>query len=247
MAKGRPTLRANWGESRGQKSSGLWRGRRGQGGQGGETDTSLTRRSAQEKSFFFLPGAQLAGRPAASTRGRQHCPPPSLRGFLTTPEAWASYLPRRHCPRWIWACPRWPAKRGSEKTLSLWDSRGAGWTTYKRALLRSVPACSPSGLQRAHIPQQLLLPALPTCGLKVCFPGSVLMGLFLLCLFPMSLMPTRLSPSALSSFLPLRGCTWFPDPHRHSRTSRLGRSAFQAEGTHLLLQMVPHATHWLSV
>lgn len=35
----------------------------------GDTDTArLTRRSAQEKSFFFLPGAQLAGRPAASVR-----------------------------------------------------------------------------------------------------------------------------------------------------------------------------------
>lgn len=35
----------------------------------GDTDTTrLTRRSAQEKSFFFLPGAQLAGRPAASVR-----------------------------------------------------------------------------------------------------------------------------------------------------------------------------------
>lgn len=38
------------------------------GGWGTQITARLTRRSAQEKSFFFLPGAQLGGRPAASVR-----------------------------------------------------------------------------------------------------------------------------------------------------------------------------------
>lgn len=60
----------------GEQRSGGFRGAERVGvtrtGQG--TDPRLTRRSAQEKSFFFLPGAQLAGRPAASVGGGQPCP-----------------------------------------------------------------------------------------------------------------------------------------------------------------------------
>lgn len=63
-------LRANWG-----KRSEEFRGTAGVGvrelvggNDGGTVIPQLTRRSAQEKSFFF-PGAQLAGRPAASVRG----------------------------------------------------------------------------------------------------------------------------------------------------------------------------------
>lgn len=47
---------------RGSKSGGVGWGRAPVSGPGG----ALTRRSAQEKSFFLRPGAQLAGRPAAS-------------------------------------------------------------------------------------------------------------------------------------------------------------------------------------
>lgn len=140
VAKGRPTLRANCGvKQRSGEFSGAVRVGVTWIGQG--TDTRLTRRSAQEKSFFFLPGAQLAGRPAASVRG-QPCPTLSSERVPEPPEACASYLPRRHCPRWRWGCPRWPAKRGSEKSHHMGQQRG---------IAAECLTCSPSGLQRAHI------------------------------------------------------------------------------------------------
>lgn len=57
------------GEGVGQTGGCGWAPGCGRGG--GER---LTRRSAQEKSFFFRPGAQLAGRPAASRTYRGHSP-----------------------------------------------------------------------------------------------------------------------------------------------------------------------------
>lgn len=63
VVKGRPRLRANWGggDDRGHRCQIRWGHSSKPAG-----ERSLTRRSAQEKSFFFRPGAQLAGRPAAS-------------------------------------------------------------------------------------------------------------------------------------------------------------------------------------
>lgn len=114
--------------------------------QGRGQDTRLTRRSAQEKSFFFLPGAQLAGRPAASVRRGQPCPTLSSARVPEVPprppEACASYLPRRHCPRWRWGRPHWPAKRDSEKSHHMGQQRG--WLdTQTRALLLSVSPVPP--------------------------------------------------------------------------------------------------------
>lgn len=62
--------------------------RRGRAGAGrGAGWGGLTRRSAHEKSFFFRPGAQLAGRPAASGAHRGHTPTStsSLTGRGTEP------------------------------------------------------------------------------------------------------------------------------------------------------------------
>lgn len=105
-----------------------WAG--GWGGQG-QGRASLTRRSAQEKSFFLRPGAQLAGRPAASgthggykpvstrnlgDRGPQPtCISPADPHISPPP---GPYLPQRRCPRWRWARPRWP---GEGQVIDNWQ------------------------------------------------------------------------------------------------------------------------------
>lgn len=126
VVKGRPRFRANCGQER--KSAGGGGGRGGgrllEVGRGG----ALTRRSAQEKSFFLRPGAQLAGRPAASGTEpglHQHpwghpCPPHQRPAPTTSSLAPGPYLPQRCCPRWRWTHPRWPGQgrghtRGSKE------------------------------------------------------------------------------------------------------------------------------------
>lgn len=90
------------------------------------------------------------------------------------------------------------------------------------------------------------------------------MGHFLLSLFPMSPLPTRLSPLALSisayltlpqtSQEPGLGYPTPPAPLGISsdylcREGRAGMGSIKGRRAldYLLLQMVPHATHWLSV
>lgn len=136
-------------------------------------DTRLTRRSAQEKSFFFFPGAQLARRPAASVTGGQPCPTLSSDERVPEPlEACASYLPRRHCPPRRWECPRWPTERGSEKSNPP-DGTAEGLAgPHTRALLLNVlpaPQWPPGGAHpaAAHTPCSSNLALI-----KVGLPGS---------------------------------------------------------------------------
>ena len=138
------------------------------------TDTRLTRRSAQEKSFFFLPGAQLARRPAASVREGQPCPTLSSERVPEPLEACASYLPRRHCPLPRWGCPRWPTERGSEKS-SPQDGTAEGLAgPHTRALLLSVslaPPVASRGRTSCSSPHCLLFQLVAL--IKVGLPGSV--------------------------------------------------------------------------
>lgn len=94
------------------------------------TDTRLTRRSAQEKSFFFFPGAQLAGRPAASVRGGQPCPTLSSERFLNSqkPVPLTSHedtVPDGDGDALV------GLQREAVRSPTIWDSRKAGWTTHK--------------------------------------------------------------------------------------------------------------------
>lgn len=169
-------LRANWeGKQRSGEFSGAVRVGVTWTGQG--TDTRLTRRSEQEKSFFFLPGAQLAGRPAASVRTMLSNT--ELGEVPDPPEAWASYLPRRHCPRWRWGCPRWPAKRGSEREIPPYGTAEGLAGSHTGALLLSVSPAPPvaSRGRTSHSSLDSLLFQLVAL-IKVGLPGSVCLYLW---------------------------------------------------------------------
>jgi hypothetical protein len=140
VAKGRPRLRANWGEDRGQAEA-RWPG-------GGQQEGRLTRRSAQEKSFFFRPGAQLAGRPAASgTEGTllfairlRECVPAHPRGSqaLTSHED-AVLQGDGHALVGL-------GETGSEQPLTPpTDSTGQAVQCLQAGFLAPAPTCSPGG------------------------------------------------------------------------------------------------------